>query len=44
MPNQAAARSSRGRLSFVASRFSVALFIFITSAHPVVRELFRSGE
>ena len=38
-PNQIAARNSRGRLSLVASGFSVAPLTFVAGAHPAVREL-----
>ena len=41
MPNQVAARNSRGRLSFAASGFSFAPCTFVAGAHPAVRELFR---
>jgi hypothetical protein len=44
LPNQVAARNSRGRLSFVASGFAFTHFTFIAGAHPAVRELFRSGK
>ncbi len=42
-PNQVVARINRGRLSFVASGFSAAPFIFVVGAHLVVRELGRSA-
>ena len=41
LPNQGAARNSRGRLSFAASGLSFAPFIFVAGAYPAVRELGR---
>ena len=41
LPNQSAARNSRGRISFDTSDLLIGLFIFVAGAHPAMRELFR---